>query len=54
MKATRHEMHKNILRLEHLKQVKGEDHRSTYSLMDEQHENRHGTRYVRCKSTKDT
>ena len=28
MKATRHEMHKNMLGLEHLKQVRGEKQKS--------------------------
>ena len=44
MKATRHEMHKSMLDLKYLKQVRDEEHRSTQSLRHEQPENTQDTR----------
>ena len=51
MKASKHEMHKSMLRLKHPEQVSDEEHKSTKSLRQEQPKNMQGTRHVMYKST---
>ena len=53
MKATRHKIHMNMLGLNHLKQVKGEEQKSTYDTRHEQHEKKQGTRHMGYKSKYD-
>ena len=50
MKATRHEMHMNIVGLKYLEQVRDEEQKSAYDTRYEQHEKTQGTGYVRYKS----
>ena len=50
MKATRHEMHKSMLDLIHLKQLWEMEHKNTQSSRHEQLENTQGTRHVRYSS----
>ena len=51
MKATKYEMHMNMLALKHLKQVKDEEQKNTDGTIHKQHKKTQGTRQVRYKST---
>ena len=52
MKATKHEMRMSMLGSKHLKQVKDEEQKNTYSRRKKQHGKTEGTRHGMYRSTK--